>query len=183
MNTPTLLAILVAAQIPPGALAVPAGQPSYSASMNAQGRLSIRLATPTTHLMGFKVRMGNGVRSVLLDRGVFSGWTIQGTKGSDVVRFGSTGTIINRRRGGVFDMGNDRERDRFVFTNVINVPACSEKHGYPCHPLNHLQQVTLRNFGPEDEAILQGRTYRYADLRGGAFPGVPVTRLRVVPLP
>lgn len=179
----SVLAVLIAAQIPNGAIQVPAGQPAYTATMNHRGRLSIRLSRPVDHLMGARFKMGNGVRSIVFDRGVFSDWLIKGTTGRDVVRFASQGTIINRRRGGTFDMGADRVRDRFIFQNQINVAACSEKHGYPCHPLNHLQQVTIRNFGPEDEVILQGRVYAYRDMRGGGFPGVPIQRLRVVPLP
>ena len=181
--TQFILAALLAAQIPQGAITVPTGQPAYQESLNQRGRLTIRLSRPTDHLMGLRIRMGNGVKRVRFDHGVFSMWRVFGTKGADDLELGPTGTVINRRMGGMFDMGNDRVTDRFTFSNVINVAACSEKHGYPCHPLNHLQQVTIRNFGPEDEVILQGRLYTYRDLRGNSFPGVPVTRLRVEPLP
>lgn len=191
LSTLAMLTILgpvpdIAAKLPPSALRVPAGQPSYRATLNKNGRLLIRLGRPTDHLMGAKVRMGQGVSKVIFDRGVYSMWRVDGTADRDVLQFGSQGTIINRRVGGVFDMGKDRVSDRFIFTNTINVAACSAKHPElkgGCHPLNHLQQVTIKNFGPEDRAILQGRTYTYRDIRGNSFPGVPETRLRVVPLP
>lgn len=182
MTTALALALLVAAQIPNGAIRVPAGQPRYNANLNAKGRLAIRLGRPTDHLMGMRIRMGQGIRKVMLDRGVYSMWQVDGTSGADVLQFGPQGTIINRRNGGTFDMGRDSAPDRFVFTNTINVAACSAKHPElkgGCHPLNHLQQVTIKNFGPEDRVILQGKTYTYRDLRGNAFPGVPETRLRV----
>ena len=172
----------VAMTIPPTAISVPAGQPRYSAGLNNKGQLTIKLSRPVDHLMGAKIKLGAGVEKVVFDRGVFSMWTIQGTKGADVVKFGSQGTVINKRRGGTFDMGRDSAPDRFVFTNVINVAACSAKHPEipgGCHPLNHLQKVTIRNFGREDVVELQGRTYTYGQLRGDAFPGVPVERLRV----
>ena len=66
-----------------------------------------------------------------------------------------------------------------TFTNKIDVAKCSKEHGIQCHPLNHLQQVTIKNFGKEDEIVLQGRKYGYKDVRNNTLPGVPETRLRV----
>jgi hypothetical protein len=149
----------------------------------------IRTATPSTHLAGLVMRTAspkqrsadpkNAVTGYVLDRGIFTSWRFQGSTGPDTLTFGSQGVIISKRRGGVVDFGKDQAPDRFIFTNRIDVARCSEKHGIQCHPLNHLQRVVVRNFGPEDQIVLQGRVYRSSEVRNGALPGVPVERLRV----
>jgi hypothetical protein len=79
----------------------------------------------------------------------------------------------------VVDFRRDVAKDVFTFTNRIDVAKCSEKHGFQCHPLNHLQRVVIKNFGREDEINLQGKIYRFTDVNNGTLPGVPVDRLRV----
>jgi hypothetical protein len=119
------------------------------------------------------------VTGYYLDRGIFTRWRFDGSKGADTLEFGPQGHIISKQSGGVVDFKRDTAPDRFTFTNRIDVAKCSEKHGIQCHPLNHLQRVVIRNFGREDVIDLQGRIYRYADVKGGVLPGVPVDRLRV----
>ncbi len=148
--------------------------------------LRIKQNRPTDHVMGLKLRTGDGVSTIVLDRGIYSGWTFVGETGSDTLRFGPQGTIISKHRGGVVKFTTREEgikgRNKFIFTNTINVARTSEKHGgIPIHVLNHLQQVTIKNFSDGDLVILQGKQYTYTDLRGGAFPGVPSTRLKVNP--
>ncbi len=156
-------------------------------SITRRGKvLRVKQNRPTDHVMGLRLRTGNGVSTIVLDRGVYSGWTFVGETGSDTLRFGPQGTIISKRRGGVVKFATRGEgskgRNRFIFTNTINVARTSEKHGgIPIHVLNHLQQVTIKNFSDGDVVILQGKQYTYTDLRGGVFPGVPATRLKVDP--
>lgn len=165
--------------IPEKALRVPDDQPNLNVSLNQKGRLSIKSGSVTSHTMGMKMRTGNGVKRIVIDKGVYSMWQFKGTNGKDTLVFGSQGTIINKKRGGVIDFGEDRVVDKFIFKNTINVEACSKKHGFKCHPLNHLQKVVIKNFGPEDKVILQGKTYTINDLNNGVFRGVPPERLKV----
>jgi hypothetical protein len=149
----------------------------------------IRTATPSTHLAGLVLRTAspeqraadplNAVTGYVLDRGIYTAWRFDGSTGADTLTFGGQGVIISKRNGGVVDFKADTAPDRFVFTNRIDVARCSKKHGIKCHPLNHLQRVVVRNFGPEDQIVLQGRVYRSSEVRNGALPGVPVERLRV----
>ena len=156
--------------------------------------VKIQANTPSSHLMGLVMRTtpkpqrdrmrsaGETKAKILgfhLDRGIYTSWSFIGSTGPDSLTFGSQGVIISKRATGTVDFGKDNARDVFRFTNQIDVAKCSEKHGIQCHPLNHLQQVTIKNFGPEDIINLQGRAYRYSDVKGGALPGVPPERLRV----
>ena len=121
-----------------------------------------------------------GVTGFHLDRGIYTSWRFSGSTGPDSLTFGSQGVVISKRDGGIVDFKKDTAKDVFTFTNRIDVAKCSKEHGVQCHPLNHLQQVTIKNFGPEDEIILQGRKYSFKDVRNNALPGVPETRLRVL---
>ncbi len=156
--------------------------------------VQIQAATPSNHLMGLLMRTtpkpqrdrmqaaGETKAKVLgfhLDRGIYTSWSFIGSTGPDTLTFGPQGVIISKRATGTVDFGKDNAPDVFRFTNQIDVAKCSEKHGIQCHPLNHLQQVTIKNFGPEDTIDLQGRKYRYSDVKGGALPDVPIQRLRV----
>ncbi|MEN9810610.1 MAG: hypothetical protein RLZZ488_2177 [Pseudomonadota bacterium] len=115
-----------------------------------------------------------------LNVGIFTRWNFAGSLGEDSLKFGTQGHIITKQTGGIVDFRADSAPDVFEFTNTINVQRCSEKHGFQCHPLNHLQQVTIKNFGKEDLIILQGRRYRYNDVRNdGTLPDVPASRLKV----
>ena len=155
--------------------------------------LEIRTADPGAHLTGLRMKTASplkrqqdprrAVTGFLLDQGIFTRWHFDGSKGADVLSFGPQGHIISKQSGGVVDFKRDDAPDRFVFTNRIDVAKCSEKHGFPCHPLNHLQRVVVKNFGREDQIILQGRIYRYGEVKGGVLPGVPVDRLRVEVMP
>jgi hypothetical protein len=156
--------------------------------------VKIQAATPSSHLMGLVMRTtpkpqrdrmraaGETKAKILgfhLDRGIYTSWSFIGSTGPDTLTFGSQGVIISKRATGTVDFGKDNAPDTFRFSNQIDVARCSEKHGIQCHPLNHLQQVTIKNFGPEDIIDLQGRKYRYSDVKGGALPDVPIQRLRV----
>jgi hypothetical protein len=156
--------------------------------------VKIQANTPSSHLMGLVMRTtpkpqrdrmraaGETKAKILgfhLDRGIYTSWSFIGSTGPDSLTFGSQGVIISKRATGTVDFGKDKAPDVFRFTNQIDVAKCSEKHGIQCHPLNHLQQVTIKNFGPEDVIDLQGRKYRYSDVKGGALPDVPIQRLRV----
>lgn len=168
---------------------------SASVELRRNGAI-IRIVTgdPGDHLTGLVMRTapatrrrnlraaGNGEQAVIgfvLDRGIYTYWRFVGSTASDSLVFGAQGHIISKRNGGVVDFGRDSARDTFTFLNKIDVARCSEKHGFPCHPLNHLQRVLIKNFGPEDVINLQGKRYRYDDVKNGALPGVPVDRLRV----
>lgn len=156
--------------------------------------VKIQANTPSSHLMGLVMRTtpqpqrekmraaGEGRAKILgfhLDRGIFTSWSFIGSTGPDTLTFGSQGVIISKRATGSVDFGKDTAPDVFRFTNQIDVAKCSAKHGIQCHPLNHLQQVVIKNFGPEDTIDLQGKKYRYSDVKGGALPDVPIQRLRV----
>lgn len=155
--------------------------------------LRIQTAAPADHLTGLVMRTAGvqdrrdqprtSVTGFYLDRGIFTRWRFDGSKGSDTLEFGPQGHIISKQSGGVVDFRRDTAPDRFTFTNRIDVAKCSEKHGFQCHPLNHLQRVVIRNFGREDVIDLQGKLYRYSDVKGGALLGVPVDRLRVEVIP
>jgi hypothetical protein len=155
--------------------------------------LQIQTAAPADHLTGLRMKTASeskrrndprkSVTGFYLDRGIFTRWRFDGSKGPDTLEFGPQGHIISKQSGGVVDFKRDSAADRFTFTNRIDVAKCSEKHGFQCHPLNHLQQVVIRNFGREDVINLQGKLYRYSDVKGGALPGVPVDRLRVEVIP
>lgn len=174
---PALLSILLAT-LNWNAL-IPA-QRAYSAFTVRQGIVRISTSAPTNHLVGLKMTTGKKkVRGFFLDKGIYTSWRFNGSTGGDSLTFGSQGVIISKRDGGIVDFKKDTAKDVFTFTNKIDVAKCSEKHGFQCHPLNHLQQVTIKNFGKEDEIILQGRKYGYRDVRNSALPGVPETRLRV----
>ena len=155
--------------------------------------LQIQTSDPGAHLTGLKMKTAStekrnkdGRRSVTgfyLDRGIFTRWRFDGSKGPDTLEFGPQGHIISKQSGGVVDFKVDSAPDRFTFTNRIDVAKCSEKHGFQCHPLNHLQRVVIKNFGREDVIDLQGKLYRYSDVKGGVLPGVPADRLRVELIP
>jgi len=160
--------------------------------------IKIQTKTPSSHLSGLVMRTtpqrqreamrqaGETKAKVLgfyLDRGIYTQWRFIGSTGPDTLTFGPQGVIISKRDGGVVDFGVDKAKDTFRFTNKIDVAKCSEKHGVQCHPLNHLQQVTIKNFGREDVIYLQGRKYGYGEVRNGGLPDVPITRLRVELLP
>ena len=176
--TPALLSILLAT-LNWNAL-IPA-QRAYSTFAVKQGIVRIATSAPTNHLAGLQMKTGKeGVTGFYLDRGIYTAWRFNGSTGSDSLTFGSQGVIISKRDGGIVDFKKDTAKDVFTFANKIDVAKCSEKHGFQCHPLNHLQQVTIKNFGREDEIILQGRKYGYKDVRDNALLGVPETRLRVL---
>ena len=151
--------------------------------------LQIRTSNPGDHLTGLRMKTASprkrradsqkAVTGFYLDRGIFTRWRFIGSTGADTLEFGPQGHIISRQFGGVVDFKRDSAPDRFVFTNRIDVAKCSEKHGIVCHPLNHLQRVVIKNFGQEDQIILQGRVYRHSDVQNGQLAGVPVDRLRV----
>lgn len=145
-------------------------------------KINVKQTKPIDHAMGLKLMTGKGVKHIKLDVGVYSSFNFKGTKGSDTLEMGPQGTIISKRRGGTIDFQKDNAPDRFIFTNTINVAKCSAKHPElkgGCHKLNHLQKVTIKNFGKEDTVILQGKTYKFEDIQGNAFKGVPIDRLRV----
>lgn len=174
---PALLSILLAT-LNWNAL-IPA-QRAYSTFTVKQGIVSIATSSPTNHLAGLQMTTGDkGIKGFYLDKGIYTSWRFNGSKESDSLTFGPQGVIISKRDGGIVDFKNDNAKDVFTFTNRIDVAKCSEKHGIQCHPLNHLQQVTIKNFGREDEIIIQGRKYGYKDVRNGTLLGVPETRLRV----
>jgi hypothetical protein len=151
--------------------------------------LQIRTSNPGDHLSGLKMTTASprkrqadprqAVTGYYLDRGIFTRWRFVGSTGSDTLEFGPQGHIISKQSGGIVDFKKDNAPDTFTFTNRIDVAKCSEKHGFQCHPLNHLQRVVIKNFGPEDKVVLQGKIYRYTDVKGDLFPGVPGDRLRV----
>ena len=151
--------------------------------------LQIQTAEPAAHLTGLRMKTASpakrerdprkAVTGFYLDRGIFTRWRFDGSKGPDTLEFGPQGHIISKQSGGIVDFKADTAPDRFTFTNRIDVAKCSEKHGFQCHPLNHLQRVVIKNFGREDVIDLQGKLYRYADVKGGVLSGVPVDRLRV----
>lgn len=143
--------------------------------------LKISTNSPLNHTFNLKMSTSRKyqVDGFYLDVGIYSLWKFIGSKRSDTLYFGPQGVIINKKVGGVVDFGVDSEKDTFVFTNTINVARCSEKHGFTCHPLNHLNNVTINNFGREDLIVLQGKRYRYDDVKNGLLPGVPAERLKV----
>jgi hypothetical protein len=171
------------------------GYSTFALDTNRNGSIvKIQANAPSSHLMGLEMRTtpqrkrdemqatGQTKAKILgfhLDRGIFTSWRFIGSTGPDTLTFGSQGVIISKRATGSVDFGKDNAPDVFTFTNKIDVAKCSEKHGIQCHPLNHLQQVVIKNFGPEDIIDLQGRKYRYSDVKGGALPDVPIQRLRV----
>ena len=155
-------------------------QRAYSTFTVKQGIVRIATGSPTNHLLGLVMTTGKkGVTGFFLDRGIYTSWRFNGSNGSDTLTFGSQGVIISNRNGGIVDFKKDTAKDVFTFTNKIDVAKCSKEHGIQCHPLNHLQQVTIKNFGKEDEIVLQSRKYGYKDVRNNALPDVPETRLRV----
>ena len=152
--------------------------------------LQIQTADPGAHLTGLRMETASerlrssdprkAVTGFRLDRGIYTRWRFEGSKGADTLEFGPQAHIISKQLGGVVDFKRDDAPDRFTFTNRINVAKCSEKHGIVCHPLNHLQKVTIKNFGKEDVIDLQGRIYRFKDVRkDGTLANVPPDRLRV----
>lgn len=151
--------------------------------------LQIQTPAPADHLSGLVMRTAGGIKrrnaprqavtGYYLDRGIFTRWRFVGSTGPDTLEFGPQGHIISKQSGGVVDFKADSAPDRFTFTNRIDVAKCSEKHGIQCHPLNHLQRVVIKNFGREDVINLQGKIYRFSDVKGGVLPGVPADRLRV----
>jgi len=155
-------------------------QRAYSTFTVKQCIVRIATSAPTNHLAGLQMKTGKeGVTGFYLDRGIYTSWRLNGSTGSDSLTFGPQGVIVSKRDGGIVDFGKDNAPDVFRFTNQIDVAKCSAKHGIQCHPLNHLQQVVIKNLGPEDTIDLQGRKYRYSDVKGGALPDVPIQRLRV----
>jgi hypothetical protein len=171
------------------------GSATFTLDTGKNGSIvKVQANTPSSHLMGLvmrttpkpqrdRMRAAGEVKAKILgfhlDRGIYTSWSFIGSTGPDSLTFGSQGVIISKRATGTVDFGKDNAPDVFRFTNQIDVARCSEKHGIQCHPLNHLQQVTIKNFGPEDIIDLQGRKYRYSDVKGGALPDVPIQRLRV----
>lgn len=152
--------------------------------------LQIQTAAPADHLSGLRMKTASeakrrnnprtAVTGFYLDRGIFTRWRFDGSKGPDTLEFGPQGHIITKGSGGVVDFKRDSAPDRFTFINRIDVEKCSEKHGFRCHPLNHLQRVVIKNFGKEDSIDLQGRIYRLKDVRAdGTLADVPPDRLRV----
>ena len=151
--------------------------------------LQIRTAAPADHLTGLLMKTASEAKrrndprkaatGFYLDRGIFTRWRFDGSKGPDTLEFGPQGHIISKQSGGIVDFKVDSAPDRFTFTNRIDVAKCSEKHGFQCHPLNHLQRVVIKNFGREDVIDLQGKIYRYSDVKNGVLNGVPADRLRV----
>jgi hypothetical protein len=172
---------------------------TFSLDTNRAGSI-VKISTnnPGSHLSGLSMtvtqsrqrtalRTAGDTKSIVLgfylDRGIFTRWRFRGSTGADSLTFGPQGHIISKQSGGVVDFRNDTAPDRFTFMNRIDVAKCSEKHGFQCHPLNHLQRVLIKNFGREDTIDLQGRVYRYSDVRGGLLLGVPADRLRVELIP
>lgn len=151
--------------------------------------LEIRTSNPGAHLSGLRMTTATpkertedkrkAVTGYYLDKGIFTRWKFVGSKGPDTLEFGPQGHIISKQSGGIVDFKKDTAIDRFTFTNRIDVAKCSEKHGFQCHPLNHLQRVVIKNFGKEDIVELQGKIYRYDDVKNGLLPGVPADRLRI----
>jgi hypothetical protein len=151
--------------------------------------LSIKTPDPGAHLTGLTMNTASprvreqeprtSVTGFYLDRGIFTRWRFNGSIGPDTLEFGPQGHIISKQSGGVVDFRVDTAPDVFRFTNRIDVAKCSEKHGIQCHPLNHLQRVVINNFGREDTIDLQGKIYKYRDVKNGILPNVPETRLRV----
>lgn len=172
---------------------------TFSLDTNRAGSI-VKISTnnPGSHLSGLSMtvtqsrqrtalRTAGDTKSIVLgfylDRGIFTRWRFRGSTGADSLTFGPQGHIISKQSGGVVDFRNDTAPDRFTFMNRIDLAKCSEKHGFQCHPLNHLQRVLIKNFGREDTIDLQGRVYRYSDVRGGLLLGVPADRLRVELIP
>jgi len=172
---------------------------TFSLDTNRAGSI-VKISTnnPGSHLSGLSMtvtqsrqrtalRTAGDTKSIVLgfylDRGIFTRWRFRGSTGADSLTFGPQGHIISKQSGGVVDFRNDTAPDKFTFMNRIDVAKCSEKHGFQCHPLNHLQRVLIKNFGREDTIDLQGRVYRYSDVRGGLLLGVPADRLRVELIP
>jgi hypothetical protein len=171
------------------------GSATFTLDTGKNGSIvKIQTNAPSSHLMGLvmrttpkpqraRMRAAGEVKAKILgfhlDRGIYTSWSFIGSTGPDTLTFGSQGVIISKRATGTVDFGKDNAPDVFRFTNQIDVAKCSAKHGIQCHPLNHLQQVVIKNFGPEDTIDLQGRKYRYSDVKGGALPDVPIQRLRV----
>jgi hypothetical protein len=199
-NLSALMASVLAASLNLDAL--DATQKAYSSFTLETGRWgsTVKISTnnPGAHLSGLVMRTtpqrhrsamreAGDTRAVvlgfLLDRGIFTRWRFMGSTGPDALTFGPQGHIISKQLGGVVDFRPDAARDVFTFTNKIDVAKCSEKHGIQCHPLNHLQRVTIKNFGPEDRINLQGKVYGYGDVKNGVLPGVPPDRLRVELIP
>lgn len=154
------------------------------------GRLfTIKTPDPGTHYRSFvmdttrqskRLKNGTDIVGYFLDRGIFTGWKFNGTRGNDKLIFGSQGHIITKGVGGVVNFGRDNARDVFKFTNTINVERISAIFGRPISPLNHLAGVTINNFGRNDLINLQGKIYRFKDVRSdGSLPGVEINRIRV----
>ena len=167
----------------------------YSIDKAQPNGASVLISTsiPVNHLTGLRMQttpqrlrasLQNSGKPVFvhfeLNVAIFTRWNFVGSLGQDSLKFGSQGSIITKQTGGIVDFKADSARDVFEFTNTIDVQKCSEKHGFQCHPLNHLQQVTIKNFGEEDLIILQGKRYKYSDVRNdGTLPEVPSSRLKV----
>lgn len=196
MSIPAAILPIIAAAL--NLEALDAAQKAYSTFSLKQEKagsiVSISTNNPGAHLSGLAMRTtpqrqrgrlkeaGNTDSVVLgfyLDKGIFTRWRFIGSTGPDKLEFGPQGHIISKQSGGVVDFGVDDARDVFRFTNKIDVAKCSEKHGFQCHPLNHLQRVVIRNFGPKDIIDLQGKIYKSTDVQNGILPGVPADRLRV----
>jgi len=176
--TPAILSVLTAVL---NWDAIAPAQRAYTTATIKQGIVHIATSAPTNALSGLVMTTGKaGVTGFNLDRGIYTAWQFNGTKGSDTLTFGAQGVIITKRNGGVVNFREDNAKDVFEFTNRIDVAKCSKDFGIQCSPLNHLQQVVIKNFGREDLVILQGRRYGYKDVRNGALPEVPTTRLHVL---
>lgn len=155
------------------------------------GRLvSIIGETPKTQVPGLQLRptaarkrtgTRKDVTGFYLDNGIFNFWNYRGTRESDTLELGSTGTIITKGLGGIFKMGKDSAPDKFVFTNTINVARQSEIFGRPISRYNHLAGVKIYDFGKEDVINIQGDVYRWKDInkRDGTIPGIEPARLQV----
>ncbi|WP_198006427.1 hypothetical protein [Cyanobium sp. PCC 7001] len=94
----------------------------------------------------------------------------------DVIIMKAQAGTISKRFNSVFDLGADKARDVWVFSNT------TQKHG----PFNHMQRIRIKNFGREDRIVLRniGRTFRFKDLRrigNGVYglSGVPTDKLNI----
>lgn len=72
--------------------------------LSGKGTLRVLSPPPMSHTMGMKIRNMEGVKRIVLDRGVYSMWKyIRSKTRKDVFVLGSQGTVINKRNGGVIN--------------------------------------------------------------------------------
>lgn len=148
--------------------------------VNRHGTVTIKGASPTAAVSGLVLHAKPNVHNFVLEQGIFTKLVFRGTTASDSLKMGSQAVIVTKGAGITMFMGNDQVKDTFEFTNTINVERISKQFGRPISPLNHLSHVVIKQFGPQDEVIIQGKRFTYNDVQAnGTVPGIEAEKLRI----